>query len=241
MQSVKQGLTGEPVGSKYSKADLPAFISENIRRQILTGSLKGGDKIPTEREICEYHQVSRVVVREAISRLRHEGLLLSQQGKGVFVVAPEDSKFLSITDQSIDKVDDFRKLYEVRKILESGTAALAANYRNQTDIEMLESSIEDMANPNINNESYVEADMAFHRAIARASSNIFLAHFISFVDSKLKESISIALAKLNFRDTVEISAAEHKKILLCIKGRDANGAQLAMLEHLEKSSSRLGI
>ena len=238
---MKQGLTGDPIGSKYLKVDLPEFISENIRKQILAGSLKGGDKIPTEREICEYHQVSRVVVREAIARLRHEGLLLSQQGKGVFVVAPEDSKFLGITDQSIDKVDDFRKLYEVRKILESGTAALAANYRNQTHIEELDSSIDDMAKSNIDNETYVEADMAFHRAIARASSNNFLVQFISFVDSKLKESISVALAKLNFRHTVKISAAEHKKIALCIKGRDAKGAQIAMLEHLEKSASRLGI
>lgn len=238
---MKSGLSGIPAGTQRPKADLPEIIADNIRMQIVKGLLSTGSKLPTERELCEYHEVSRVVVREAVARLRHEGLLISQQGKGVFVASLEDGRFLSITDGSLSKPGDFRKLYEVRKILEAGTAALAASHHDADDILLLETSLEKMNSTSIDAEAYVAADMFFHRAVASASKNPFLVLFISFVDSKLKESIALALSNLEFNQTVDVSAHEHKKIIESIKSRDSEGARSAMVAHLENSSKRLGI
>jgi GntR family transcriptional repressor for pyruvate dehydrogenase complex len=238
---VKSGLSGVPAGAQRAKADLPEIIADNIRIQIVKGLLTTGSKLPTERELCEYHKVSRVVVREAVARLRHEGLLISQQGKGVFVAPPEDGRFLSITDGSFSKPEDFRKLYEVRMILESGTAALAAKHRDADDILLLTTSLEKMASTSIDVETYTAADMFFHRSVASASKNPFLVLFISFVDSKLKKSIVLALSSLDFNQTVDITANEHNKIIKCIEAGNSEGSRIAMVEHLENSSKRLGI
>jgi len=238
---MQSSLGGIPARSRHVKVDLPEVIADSIRTQIVKGVLKTGSKLPTERELGQYHQVSRVVVREAVARLRHEGLLISQQGKGVFVASLEDARFLSISDGSLAKPGDFRKLYELRKILECGTAELAATHHGDNDILSLESSLESMKSTQIDTESYVAADLAFHRAIASASKNAFLVLFISFVDSKLKESIALALSKLDFDQTVAVSIGEHGVILERIRSRDTDGARIAMKTHLENSSKRLGI
>lgn len=238
---MKIGLSGTPAGSKRAKADLPEIIADNIRMQIVKGELTTGSKLPTEQELCNYHEVSRVVVREAVARLRHEGLLISQQGKGVFVASLAEARFLSISDGYSTKPEDFRRLYELRNVLESGTSALAALHRDDDDMIALETTLENMSKVEIDSDDYVAADMSFHRAIASASKNAFLVLFISFVDSKLKESIALALSRLDFEKTVSVSADEHSVILECIRLRDSEGARIAMQTHLENSSKRLGV
>lgn len=224
-----------------SKSDLPALVADDIRDQIIRRLLVPGSKLPTERELGEEHGVSRVVVREAIARLRHEGLVTSHQGRGVFVAAPEDGRFLSISEAALSQPEDYRKLYDLRKILESGTAALAAAHRDEHDLRQMEAALARMSSADIVPETYVEADIAFHKAISSASKNAFLVLFVSFVDSRLKESIAFALAQLDFLPTVEVSRQEHSRILESIRSGDAEGARLAMLTHLENSSRRLGI
>jgi GntR family transcriptional repressor for pyruvate dehydrogenase complex len=231
-----------PIGlGMRSKSDLPALIADDIREQIVHRLLVPGSKLPTEKEMCEQHGVSRVVVREAVARLRHEGLVTSHQGRGVFVASPEDGRFLSIDDGALSRPEDYKKLYELRKILESGTAALAAIHRDSDDLEQMEQQFSRMAEPDVDADTYVDADISFHKAIATASNNAFLVLFISFVDARLKESISLALSRLDFRKTIEISAVEHRTILDRISRRDSEGARIAMQTHLENSSRRLGI
>jgi GntR family transcriptional regulator, transcriptional repressor for pyruvate dehydrogenase complex len=224
-----------------TKSDLPALIADDIREQIVHRLLAPGSKLPTEKEMGEQHGVSRVVVREAIARLRHEGLVTSHQGRGVFVASPEDGRFLSIDDQALSRPEDYQKLYDLRKILESGTAALAAIHRDRYDLDQMEREFARMAASDVDAETYVDADISFHRAIATASHNPFLVLFITFVDARLKESISLALSRLDFRKTIEISAIEHRTILDRIGRRDSEGARIAMQTHLENSSRRLGI
>ncbi len=224
-----------------NKSDLPALIADDIREQIIRRLLAPGSKLPTEKEMGEHHSVSRVVVREAIARLRHEGLVTSHQGRGVFVASPEDGRFLSIGEGSLSRPEDYQKLYELRKILESGTAALAAINHDPYDLGQMELEFARMAAPDVDAETYVDADISFHRAIATASHNAFLVLFITFVDARLKESISLALSRLDFPKTIEISAVEHRRILERISRRDSEGARIAMQTHLENSSRRLGI
>lgn len=224
-----------------SKSDLPALIADDIREQIVRRLLAPGSKLPTEKEMVEHHGVSRVVVREAVARLRHEGLVTSHQGRGVFVASPEDGRFLSIANEALSRPEDYQKLYDLRKILESGTAALAAIHRDPYDLDQMEREFARMAAPDVNAETYVDADISFHRAVATASHNAFLVLFITFVDARLKESISVALSRLDFWKTIEISAVEHRTILDRIGRRDSEGARIAMQTHLENSSRRLGI
>lgn len=239
--TLTQDTGGLTTRAMRSRNDLPALVADNIRNLIVRRELVPGSKLPTEKELGEQHGVSRVVVREAVARLRHEGLVTSHQGRGVFVASPEDGRFLSIAEGALARPEDFRKLYEVRKILESGTAALAAVNHDGEDLGRIGHELDRMVAPDVDPDSYVDADISFHRAIATASRNPFLVLFISFVDARLKESISLALSRLDFRSTIDISVAEHRSILDRILARDPEGARLAMQTHLENSSTRLGI
>ena len=217
------GTTKMPL--RASRADLPTMLADALREQILSGELAAGDKLPTERAFCERYDVSRAVVREAVSRLRHEGLLSSRQGVGVFVSAPDKNRFLSITEEQMSQPEDFRHLYQVRNILESQTARLADDMESET------------ASP----ESYIEADFGFHRALAAASQNPFLVLFISYIDQTLKNSIALAIDKQIFEETTKIAAQEHQVILDCVEAQDEQGACDAMTRHLVGSSERLGL
>lgn len=225
---------------RAARVDLPSVVADEIRNRIVVGKLVAGDKLPTERELCDEHQVSRVVVREAIARLRHEGLVVSHQGKGVFVASPESGRFLEISDQSLSRPDSHKQVFELRLVLESGTAALAAENRDDSDLRTMAQFLEDMRSA-ANYDSFVTADIGFHRAIAAATKNPFLGLFTSFVDLRLKESIALALESLDLTPTIAVSLAEHSNILDCISAKSPTRAMAAMRVHLTNASRRFGL
>ena len=225
---------------RSARLDLPSVVADEIRQRIVVGKLAPGDKLPTERELCDEHQVSRVVVREAIARLRHEGLVASHQGKGVFVASPENSRFLEISEQSLARPESYRQLFELRLVLESGTAELAAEHRDRNDLDIMAQFLDDMRTTT-DYGTFVTADIGFHRAIAAATKNPFLGLFTSFVDLRLKESIALALENLDLSSTVAVSAAEHGDIFARIRAADAAGAGSAMRIHLANASRRFGL
>ncbi len=231
-------MTASP---RPERVDLPAFVADEVRNWIAAGKLAPGSKVPTERELGELYQVSRIVVREAISRLRHEGLVVSQQGKGVFVASPEDSRFLQISEQSLSTPEDYRKLYELRLVLETGAASLAAEHRSEEDLLALRNAIEDLRQVKTLDRTYVTSDISFHRAVAAATRNPFLAIMTSFVDTRLRESIALAIRTLDYRHTVDITASEHQAIYDGISDRSPSTAAEAMRLHLTNASTRLGL
>lgn len=232
--------SGYTAPQRAARVDLPSVVADEIRKRIVVGNLAPGDKLPTERELCDDHQVSRVVVREAISRLRHEGLVASHQGKGVFVASPESGRFLEISEQSLARPESYRQLFELRQVLESGTAALAAEHRDEDDLKTMEQFLKDMRSAKDYN-SFITADIGFHRAIAAATKNPFLGLFTSFVDLRLKESIALALESLDLSSTVKISVAEHSSIFASIRAENPTRASAAMRAHLTNASRRFGL
>ena len=236
------GPTPGPSGAatRAARVDLPSVVADEIRKRIVVGNLAPGDKLPTERELCDEHQVSRVVVREAIARLRHEGLVASHQGKGVFVASPESGRFLEISKQSLARPESYRQLFELRLVLESGTAALAAEHRDEDDLAAMAQLLDDMRSTR-DYATFVTADIGFHRAIAAATKNPFLGLFTSFVDMRLKDSIALALENLDLSSTVAVSAAEHAEIYGAIEAGDPARATTAMRLHLGNAAERFGL
>lgn len=226
---------------KVSRIGLPSQVAAFVRAEIVRGNLKPGDRLPTEQELSGQHGVSRAVIREAIAKLRHEGLVVSRQGIGAFVASPEEANSLTLDPNSLAEPEDYRQLYELRLVLETGAAELAAKNCTAEDLEAIARCIEAMANVKELHDAYVETDISFHRAVAAATKNPFVSLFIAFVDVKLKESIFLALKHLDFRATAAISVKEHKVIYNAIKARDPAGAAAAMRAHLQNSARRLGL
>ena len=227
--------------TRLNRAGLPSQVATHVRNQIVHGNLSPGDRLPTEREMASQHGVSRAVIREAVAKLIHEGLVISRQGVGAFVASPDNATTLVIDPDRFANPQDYRQLYELRLVLESGAAELAASNCDAQDIDAINQTIIEMSNVEDSHEIYVGHDIAFHHAVAAASKNPFVSMFISFVDLKLQESIFVALRKLDFRSTTEISIAEHKAVLKAIQARDPAGAATAMRAHLQNSSRRLGL
>lgn len=224
-----------------NREGLPAQVANFVRKQIVQGTLNPGDRLPTEREMALQHGVSRAVIREAVAKLLHEGLVTSRQGVGAFVASPAQATSLVLDQKRLSQPQDFRQLYELRLVLEGGAAEMAAHNCEPEDLVAISNSIEAMENVAEDHAAYVGLDIAFHRAVAAATRNPFVAMFISFVDLKLQESIFVALQKLDFRSTTATSIREHRVIYEAIKARDPAGAAAAMRAHLQNSSRRLGI
>src|ERR1700748_1314902 len=113
---------------------LPALVASSISREISQGRLKPGDQLPTEQALAATFGVSRNVVREAIAKLRSEGRVRSEQGRGAFVADAANSAALSIDRKAIQKGNAFPSLFELRGILEVHAAALAARRRSEADL-----------------------------------------------------------------------------------------------------------
>lgn len=227
--------------TRLTRQGLPSQVANQVRDRIVHGTLVPGDRLPTEREMAEQHGVSRAVIREAVAKLIHEGLVTSRQGVGAFVASPDAASTLVLDPGSFAEPRDFKHLYELRLVLECGAAELAARNCDASDIKAIEDAIAKMRGVEESREIYVQHDISFHRAVAAASKNPFVAMFISFVDRKLQESIFVALHKLDFATTTEVSIAEHCAILDRIRDRDPAAAAAAMQSHLNNSSRRLGI
>jgi DNA-binding FadR family transcriptional regulator len=250
MERMRDGETVAPAGkaghlekspNKVMRLGLPAQVAGFIREQVVRGALKPGDRLPTEQEFAAEHGVSRAVIREAVAKLRHEGLVVSRQGLGVFVASPDAANSLTLEPNSLAEPEDYRHLYDLRLILESGAAAMAAEHCTAEDLADIERCIDNMAKVDELHRDYVETDISFHRAVAAATKNPFVALFIAFVDVKLKESIYVALRSLDFAQTRAISEREHRAIFEAIRARDPGAAADAMRAHLRNSSRRLGL
>ena len=142
-----------------------------LKDKILAGDLAPGAKLPSEAELVEEYAVSRTVVREAVTRLRAEGLVETQQGRGSFVLAVPEASSFSVEASAIRTHADVLAMLDFRIGVESEAAALAAAHHTDDDVAAIEEAMSGFTRAG--HEGAVEADFAFHLAIARATGNRF--------------------------------------------------------------------
>lgn len=144
-----------------------------IKNDIAQGKFKLNEKIPAEPELMQLYSVGRSSIREAIKTLAISGILKVQQGSGTFV-----NSFVSAeTIEQRLKRADFDQINSVRKLLEGEIVMLAAQNNSAVHIAQIEQNLEKrkLAIQSENRQACVDADIAFHMAIAQASLNNVLA------------------------------------------------------------------
>ncbi|HEX9921855.1 MAG TPA: FadR/GntR family transcriptional regulator [Anaerolineae bacterium] len=211
-------------------------IIEQIQGRIMEGKVRPGDKLPSERELAEQFGVSRTAVREAVKAMREKGLLEVQPGRGTFVTdltggtteVMRDSLSLIV---KISLGNDLGKLVQVRTLLEPGIAALAAEMATPLDLETMQQAVNVMDTAMTSTDAYVEADLAFHLALARATQNPLIPVLIDPIVDLLREQRKrIFLVE----GGPERGQYHHKQILAAIRRGDAATASQAMCAHLEQ-------
>ena len=220
--------------------NLPALVASSISREIAQGRLRPGDRLPAEQALATTFGVSRNVVREAIAKLRSEGRVWSQQGRGAFVADTANPTVLSIDRDALRKGDGFASLFELRRILEVHAAALAARRRSKDDLVRMQEALATMTASPYGSVQWLKKDLEFHIAIARATRNAYVVQFIGFVSEKVRDSILVAGASHGSDEMARATLVEHERILVTVKAGDPAGAQEAMRVHLDNAAARAG-
>lgn len=225
-------------------SQLPRYrlAADQIAAQIDDGSLRPGDKMPTERELVEKLGVSRATVREAIIALEIMGYVESRFSAGVFVKerATASAKH-ELNSHVPDQVDGPFELLEARRIIEGEIAALAAERVTPSQIDALwrlTQAMEEHAGQALWNEP---ADAEFHAAIAEAAGNVPLARISADFWTQQREApmwraIGQNLDDANLRPKL---VSEHEEIIAALTEGEADEARTAMHTHLASFAETL--
>ncbi len=212
-------------------------IANQIKRLIVDGKLKPGDKLPPERELIKQLGVSRPSLREALNSLVTMGFLEVRQAKRTFVKSVA-SKLIEDPLALLIKADTQKifDLIEVRKAIETWAAFHAAQKASGEDIERLDVIIREMKKAFEEGRSWEKEDADFHMAIAKATHNTIHMHIMSGIYDLLRES----MAKIFIdRDKVKKLVNHHQQIFNAIKSRSPEKARQKTLDHLNYVESEV--
>jgi GntR family transcriptional regulator, transcriptional repressor for pyruvate dehydrogenase complex len=206
------------------------LLAQRLLTLIASGEIAGGEPLPSERELVERFGVGRSSVREALRMLESKGLI-DQRGKGRFVVSEPQNPLNSSLQVLLELQEvDMRELFEVREVLEGETAAFAAERRTDEDVLAIAETIDAMAASLHSADSYIDADLQFHLAIARASRNRIALHMMHAIREILRRSLLTLYA---VPGGPEGSVAHHRRILDAVIAGDPEAARQRMREHLQ--------
>jgi DNA-binding FadR family transcriptional regulator len=223
------------------RESLSQRLVRSLSASIAEGRIRVGDKLPTEQELCGEFGVSRTVVREAISSLRADGLVMSHQGKGVFVQRARPDAF-QIHPSELEVMQEVIKVLELRIGVEAEAAALAARNRTAADVKRLTVAHQQMQLAIDAGRDGVEEDLDFHRAIAAATGNRYFVDFFDHLGAAVIPRTRVNRFRADPGGRSEYLRSvnrQHAAILAAIEARDAEGARAAIHAHLGISRDAL--
>jgi DNA-binding FadR family transcriptional regulator len=231
LRKTNEGLVAAPI----VKRKLSDHVLDRLKAMITSGEYPPGEALPSEREMMASYGVGRPAIREAMQALANMGLITIKHGERARV-RPLSAKaavgqidlvaqlMLSASPTMLENLKDARRFFERGMVREAAQKADAA------DIEELDRLVEEQAAVVGDVEAFVAADRRFHGKIAAISRNaIFDAVAEAMLgwlhDHQIEPNATIAQRRL--------ALAEHAAIVKCIKARDADGAEAALLRYLD--------
>lgn len=234
---VSQKLQVEPLSAS---AKMPERVMHALQDLICSGAYPAKSRLPSEGDMALQFGVSRTVIREAISRLKSEGLVESRQGSGVFVREAGPHTPFRIDPGSVESIQDVLQIAELRQGLEAEIAALAASRATKKQVAEIGVRLAAIDADVAAGGDGVDADIEFHRSIARATAN---PHFLSlwdFLSRFLKGTITLTRSwEARREETRQQVMEEHRALYEAIVAGDAEAARAAARRHMEMSSSRI--
>ncbi len=230
------------IGSVIRSPRLSDEVARQLGAAIRDGDFAPGTRLPSEKELAERFDVSRMVVREAMSRLKSDELVETRQGLGAFVSAePGKGLFRLAPDPAATR--DLRDIFQLRVAVEGAAAGLAALHANPSERTALRKSLRDLATAIAAGEDGVDADNRFHATIATASRNPYFGRFLGFLGANLHAAIAKARSNTAalHPDRILAVQAEHEAVFAAVDRRDAAAAEAAMRAHLSAAMERLGL
>ena len=230
----------QPLLQHSGAGSLPDRIYARVVEAILRGEFAPSGKLPTEGELASGVGVSRPTVREALSRLRSDGVIDSRRGAGSYVIRSPGAP-LAGTAPPIKSLADIERYYAFRSCVEAGAAAGAAEFRDAADLDALRAAFEALNVAMEGGDAGVNEDLHFHRAIARASRNPFFVASIETGVAPVRQFMELARNVTSKKSPERVCAtqAEHQEIVDAITRRSAADAAEAMRAHVLNAKRRL--
>ncbi|PLX87175.1 MAG: FadR family transcriptional regulator [Desulfuromonas sp.] len=211
-------------------------IAENIRSAIVDGSLKVDDQLPTEEVLAEKYNVSRPTIREALKRLAAQNLIRSRRGPtgGTFVNRPSQEELRSsMTGAAMLMVSmgkfSLSEIAEARRELELICCRLAAERREEEQLQIMAEEIVRQKNPQTTDVEFCASDVRFHRAMVDATGNPVMQFVMFAVIEALQPATNLVIFR--FRERHKI-IAQHEHIYQAIKDQKIEVAEAAMAEQM---------
>jgi len=225
----------------YPTRGIHGRLVEVIGQRIVGDALAPGTDLPREVELMTEFQASRTAVREAIKVLAAKGLVESRQRRGMRVRAQDDWNLLDpdvLAWYAASSPSDalVAQMVELRQMIEPAAARLAAERRSAAQLDAIEEAFAAMQAGLDDIKAYYRADLAFHRALFRASGNPFVDRLGAIVEVILEVSF-----RLQQRSLIPAAAglALHAPVLGAIRARDPKAAEAAMLTIIEAAGEEL--
>ncbi|MFL9865107.1 FadR/GntR family transcriptional regulator [Paraburkholderia fungorum] len=215
-------------------------VAQQLLKQIDKGTFARGGKLPTEAVLAQQFGVSRTVIREAISRLKNEGVVEPRQGSGVFIAAHGAIRPLRIDYAEAVEAGSVLQILALRRAIEAEVASEAALRRSDADMVSIDAALARIDEAVAEGENGVAEDVAFHRAIAVATGNPYFLKTLIFLNQYLEAGTLVTRHNEALRDDFSRQVREeHAAIVAAIRAGDPAAARNAASTHMNNAARRL--
>jgi GntR family transcriptional regulator, transcriptional repressor for pyruvate dehydrogenase complex len=229
-------------GKAASEPTLADKFTQLLAEQLRKGVYPVNSRLPTEQAMSEEFGISRTVVREAISRLKSEGLVETRQGSGTIVLNPASSAAFRLKTSESNPAEGILRIIELRCGIEAQMAALAAERRSTSEMAEIKRALKEIDRAVAAGRDGVSEDLAFHMSISRATKNSYFLDLLGMLTRALQEAIRVTRSNEARRTdfTAEVRA-EHAAIAEAILARDPEAARAAAFKHMESTIRRIKV
>ena len=208
-------------------------VFEQLKKLLIQGEWKQGEKIPSENELADMFGVSRITIRQALQKLSTLGLIETKLGEGSFVkkVDVGDNMNLLIPTVYLGENSNMQ-VFEFREIIDAEAAGLAALRADQKGIERLREILDQMIDSAEKDDSkeFARQDLEFHMQIGKMTGNSLIIQTNHILREILMKSMEDVIKRMGY-----IGVHYHELILDAIEKRDRKRAMDLMREHIYKN------
>jgi DNA-binding FadR family transcriptional regulator len=239
-------LVASAISGRAAGRTLQSQVLHKLGVMIVSGEIAPGDILPADAELLERFDVSRTVLREALKALAAKNMVEARAGVGTRV---RDRRHWSLFDPDVlawhfeagPDIDFLRSLAEIRVGIELESTALAAMRRSPEQIDHMFVCVDGMQQAR-RTEDFARHDLAFHRTVAEASGNLFMASISGLVDMALASAFTMS-SPVDEPVAHETTVAHHRRVAQAVHDRDADAARAAMriviAEGFERAAGRM--
>lgn len=225
--------------SQAENFSLASTVYEKILAAIIDGYFPVNKKLPSEAQLCKLYEVSRPVLRSALSRLKEDELIVSRRGSGSFVIRQPNSVVLSFAP--ISSIADIRRCFEFRTDIESKAAYLAALRRTPEQLKEIQRCYDIINDANDRQALATEEDYNFHIAVSEATNNHYYITVLNSLHESIKKGMNLTrgLSLMASKKRLKLVQDEHLAIVEAITAKNSELAKETMRQHIENARRRM--